>query len=483
MIPQERIGLEGRRRFLGQSACGLGMMAFAHLLGLEGRTAAAPQPFAPLRPRAPHFPARAKSVIFLFMAGGPSQLDLFDPKPALRKLHGEPVPESYLRTLDDPLIKGSARVMASPRTFRKHGRCGMELSDLLPHLATCADDLCMVRSLVTHVSNHDPGQLLMNCGTTLHGQPAMGSWVTYGLGSESQDLPGFVVLLSSSGKGVDGGAALWSSGFMPSTYRGVTFRSRGDPILHLSSPGGVSAAAQRARLDAIGDLNRHHGEETGDVEIASRIAAYELAFRMQAAAPELLDFSRESAATRAMYGIDNDTTRPFGVNCLLARRMVERGVRFVQLYHSTWDDHSELNKHLATNTAMTDQPAAALIKDLKVRGLLDQTLVIWGGEFGRTPMYEVRRGPGMDPEKAGRDHHPFGFTMLLAGGGSRGGQVVGRTDDLGYHALEDRMHVHDLQATILHLLGMDHTRLTYRHQGRDYRLTDVSGSVVEKLLA
>jgi hypothetical protein len=483
MNPEQFIGLRERRRFLKQSACGMGMIALAQLLGLEGRTAEAPAGFDPLRPRPPHFPARAKSVIFIFMAGGPSQLDLFDPKPVMRRFNGEPVPESYLETLDDALIRGSARVMASPRTFQEYGECGMEFSDLLPHLATCADDLCMVRSMVTHVSNHDPGQLLMNCGTTLHGQPAMGSWVTYGLGSESQDLPGFVVLLSSSGKGVDGGAALWSSGFLPSTYRGVTFRSRGDPILHLSNPGGVSPAAQRARLDAIEDLNRLHQEETGDAEIASRLAAYELAFRMQVAAPELLDFSWESAATLAMYGIDSDTTRPFGTNCLLARRMVERGVRFVQLYHSTWDDHSELNKHLKTNTAMTDQPTAALIQDLKSRGLLDETLVIWGGEFGRTPMYEIRRGPGMDPEKAGRDHHPFGFTMLLAGGGSRGGAVVGRTDDLGYHAVEDRVHVHDLQATILHLLGMDHTRLTYRHQGRDFRLTDVSGTVVPKLLA
>jgi hypothetical protein len=340
----------------------------------------------------------------------------------------------------------------------------------------------MVRSMYTSSSNHDPGQLLMNCGTPLFGHPSMGSWVTYGLGSVSQNLPGFVVLLSNSGKGVDGGSALWSNGFLPSTYRGVTFRSQGDPILHLSNPAGVTPAMQRARLTAIRELNGLRREQTGDDEIASRIAAYELAYRMQAAAPELVDFSRESAATREMYGLNNDTTRSFGANCLLARRMVERGVRFVQLYHSTWDDHSELTKHLRINTAMTDQPAAVLIKDLKQRGLLDETLVIWGGEFGRTPMYEVRRGPGMDPARAGRDHHPFAFTMLLAGGGIKGGQVIGKTDDLGYHVVEDRIHVHDLQATILHCLGLEHMRLTYRHQGRDFRLTDVAGNVMTKLL-
>ncbi|MBI4584955.1 MAG: DUF1501 domain-containing protein [Planctomycetes bacterium] len=482
MNPADFFAIQGRRRFLKRTACGLGMIALAELLHREGRTGEAAPRSDPARPKPPHFPSPAKNVIFLFMAGGPSQLDLFDPKPVMKKLHGEPVPESFLKTLDDALIRGSARVMASPRTFKKYGQCGMDFSDFLPRLATCADDLCMVRSLVSHLSNHDPAQLLMNCGTPLYGHPSMGSWVTYGLGSESEDLPGFVVLLSNSGKGVDGGSALWSNGFLPSAYRGVTFRSSGDPILHLTSPKGVHTATQRARLAAIQDLNRIHEETTGDSEIASRIAAYELAYRMQAAAPELLDFSKESTATLESYGIHNDTTRWFGTNCLLARRMVERGVRFVQLYHSTWDDHSELNKHLRINTAMTDQPAAALIQDLKSRGLLDETLVIWGGEFGRTPMYEIRRGPGMDPEKAGRDHHPFGFTMLLAGGGIRGGQIVGQTDELGYNTVEDRIHVHDLQATILHCLGIDHTRLTYRHQGRDFRLTDVSGRLVHKLL-
>lgn len=481
MNVEEAIALQTRRRFLQQSACGLGTMALARLLELDGRTAASAGAANPLAASAPHFTAKAKRVIFIFMAGGPSQLDLFDPKPVMRKLHAQLVPESYLKTLTDSVIKASATVMASPRTFKKHGQCGMEFSDWLPHLGTCADDLCMVRSMYTTTSNHDPGQLLMNCGTVLYGHPAMGSWVTYGLGSASQDLPGFVVLLSNSGKGVDGGSALWSNGFLPSTYRGVTFRSKGDPILHLSSPAGVSPASQRARLNALRDLNQLRQETTGDAEIASRIASYELAYRMQARAPELVDFSGESKSTFDMYGLNDEKTRWFGGNCLLARRMLERGVRFVQLYHSTWDDHYNLNHYLKTNCDMTDKPAAALLKDLKQRGLLDDTLVIWGGEFGRTPMNEIRRGNTAGKE--GRDHHPFGFTMLLAGGGIKGGQVVGKTDDLGYHAVEDRIHVHDLQATILHCLGLEHTKLTFRHQGRDFRLTDVAGKVVHKLLA
>jgi hypothetical protein len=474
--------LQQRRRFLRQSACGLGTIALADLLAHEGRTADTSEVINPLRSRPPHFTPKAKSVIFLFMAGGPSHLDLFDPKPGMRKLHGQPVPESFLKNLADPVIKGGATVMASPRTFRKYGQCGMEFSDFVPHLGSCADDLCMVRSMFTTSANHDPGQLLFQCGTPLYGHPSMGAWVTYGLGSASQEMPGFVVLLSNSGKGVDAGTALWSNGFLPSSYRGVTFRTQGgDPILHLSSPPGVSPATQKARLAAIHDLNRLRLEQTGDTEIASRLAAYELAYRMQAAAPELVDLSKETAATRRLYGLEDEKTRWFGANCLLARRLVERGVRFVQLYHSNWDDHYHLDHHLRINTAMTDRPAAALLTDLKQRGLLNETLVIWAGEFGRTPMNEVRRG--VTPGKEGRDHHPFGFTVLLAGGGIKGGQVVGQTDELGYHAVENRVHIHDLQATILHCLGLDHTRLTYHHQGRHFRLTDVAGQVVPKLLA
>jgi hypothetical protein len=467
--------LLGRRALLQGGALGLGAVALSELLAADAIAAGEPAGFQP-----PHFRPKARRVLFLFMAGAPSQLDLFDPKPRLRELHGQPVPASILAGLDDALIKGSARLFASPRSFSRHGRCGMEFSDFLPHLATCADDLCMVRSLHTTASNHDPAQLLMNCGTPLFGSPSMGSWVLYGIGNPSRDLPGFVVLLSNSGKGIDGGSALWHNGFLPSAYRGVTFRSRGEPILHLNRPAEVDAALQAERISAIGDLNRLRKAQVGDPEIDSRISAYELAFRMQAAAPELLDLSGETARTREAYGLEQEKTRWFGTNCLLARRMLERGVRFVQLYHSTWDDHSDLNRNLRLNTEMTDQPAAALIRDLKQRGLLDDTLVIWGGEFGRTPMNEVRRG--INPGKEGRDHHPFAFTMLLAGGGIGGGRVVGRTDELGYHAVEDPIHVHDLQATLLHCLGLDHTRLTFRHQGRDFRLTDVSGRVVEKLL-
>ena len=487
-----------RRSILARSACGLGSIALSQLLNSEVQAgsppgertsdheSSAPQtgPRAftdPLSVKPAHFAARAKNVIFIFMSGAPSHLDLFDPKPALNRYHGKAVPEEFLKSLVDPVIKGGARCFGSPRTFRSYGQSGMQFSDFATHLGSCADDLCMIRSMYTTTSNHDPGQLLMQCGSVLAGLPSMGSWVTYGLGSESRNLPGFVVLLSNSGEGVDGGTALWSNGFLSSSYRGVTFRSQGDPILHLSSPPGFTRSMQRQRLDTVRSMNQQRLAQTGDPEIEARIDAYELAYRMQTAAPELVDFSRETSATRAMYGLDNETTRSFGSNCLLARRMVERGVRFVQMYHSTWDDHSDLNSHLKKNTDMTDLPAAGLIQDLKQRGLLDETLVIWGGEFGRTPMHEIRRGT--TPGKEGRDHHPFGFTMLLAGGGTRAGYVLGRTDELGYHAVEDRVHVHDLQATILHCLGLDHTALTYRYRGRDFRLTDVSGNVVEKVLS
>ncbi len=471
------IAIRNRRRFLQQTACGLGTVALSQLLA--GETTALPAT-NPLAPRPPHFKPRAQNVIFIFMSGAPSQYDLFLPCPEMKRLHRQPVPESFLHELDDALIKGSAQVFASPRKFIKHGDCGMDFSDYLPDLATCANELCMVRSMHTDVSNHHPAQLLMNCGVPLFGMPSMGSWVTYGLGSEARDLPGFAVLLSNSGEGVDGGSSLWNNGFLPSEYGAVNFRSKGDPILHLTSPKGVSRRTQRSRVDVIRQLNELRRQDTGDDEIESRIASYELAYRMQLTAPELVDLSTETAATRKLYGLDNEKTEWFGSNCLLARRMVERGVRFVQLYHSTWDDHSNLNEKLKTNCDMTQLPTAGLIKDLKQRGLLDDTLVIWGGEFGRTPMNEVRRGNTLGKE--GRDHHPFAFTMLLAGGGVKGGQLVGKTDELGYHPIEDPIHVHDLQATILHCLGLDHEALTFRHQGRDFRLTDVAGSVVHKLL-
>jgi hypothetical protein len=467
-----------RRCFLQQAGFGLGSIALADLLR---RDAAASVRTDPLAPRPPHFPPRAKRVIFLFMAGAPSQLDLFEPKPELVRLHGEPVPPSFLEGLNDSLIKGSARVMASPRTFTRHGACGMDFSDYLPHLATCADELCMLRTMHTDTSNHDPAQLLMQCGVPRFGSPGMGAWATYGLGSASHNLPGFIVLLSNNGPGDIAGTALWDSAFLPAAYRGVTFRSQGEPILHLANPDGVSRDEQLERVTVINDLNRLRAAQQPDPEITSRIDAYELAFRMQAAAPELVDFSRETPATLAAYGIGDERNDTFARNCLLARRMVERGVRFVQLYHYTWDDHAHLNEKLKVNCDKTDRPAAALIHDLKQRGLLEDTLVIWGGEFGRTPMNEVRRGnvPGQE----GRDHHPYAFTMLLAGGGVRGGQIIGRTDELGYHPVEDPIHVHDLQATVLHALGLDHERLTYRHQGRDHRLTDVGGNVIERVFA
>lgn len=477
MTPEHFACIQSRRDFFRYCAGGIGTMALWSLLAQEGRAAAGTAPLAGKLHTAP----RAKNVIFLFMAGAPSQVDLIDPKPQMQQWHGQPLPAELLKGLNDPVIKNSATVMASPRSFRKYGEAGIEFSDFLPWTGGVADDLCVVRSMHTDVNEHHSAQLLMNCGVPVHGNPSMGSWVSYGLGSECNDLPGFVVLTSNSGKGIDGGSSLWSNGFLPSEYRGVTFRSSGDPVLYLSNAPGMDMPSQRGRLDALADLNAIHLADTGDQEIASRIAAYELAFRMQMAAPDLLDFSDESPETLALYGIDQDITRPYGTNCLLARRMVERGVRFVQLYHSTWDDHAELNKHLKINCDMTDKPTAALVTDLKRRGLLDETLVVWGGEFGRTPMNEVRRGNVAGKE--GRDHHPYAFTMWLSGGGIKTGQIVGETDEFGYRITKDPIHVHDLQATILHCLGIDHERLTYRHQGRDFRLTDVAGVVKEKLLA
>jgi len=463
-----------RRDFFRHASIGLGTVALTQLLQSDGYAAS-----DPLAPRAPHFKPRAKNVIFLFMEGAPSQMDLFDPKPELQKWNGHPLPPSVTKDLKLAFIKPTAAVLGSPRVFRPAGQCGMQLSDVLPGLATCADDICLVRSMHTEAFNHHPGQLLLFTGHTVVGRPAMGSWVVYGLGSESQDLPGFVVL--ASGNGTSGGTDNFASGFLPSTYAGTVLRSTGDPILYLSNPPDYSRARQRSRLDAIGDLNRMHYAGTRDTEIESRIHAYELAFRMQASAPDLLDFSKESPATMAAYGTQDEATRAFGTNCLLARRMVERGVRFVMLTHASWDHHSEINKNIVKICKVTDGPTAALLHDLKQRGLLDSTLVVWGGEFGRTPMSEIRRPDEAD--NAGRDHHPNGFSLWLAGGGIKGGQVIGKTDDLGLNIVEDPIHIHDLQATILHCLGLDHTRLTYRYLGRNFRLTDVAGNVVPKLLA
>jgi hypothetical protein len=467
--------MKDRRRFLREVGGGIGMLGMSHLLGLEGRAADIGNPLAPKKPP---LPAKAKNVIFMFMEGAPSQMDLFDPKPGLQKISGQPLPDSLTSQLRLAFIKKDAKVLASPRIFKPHGQSGIEMSDYIPNIASCADDICLVRSMYTDAFNHHPGQLLLFTGSIQIGRPTMGAWSLYGLGSESQNLPGFVVL--TSGVGTSGGASNFSSGFLPSHYQGTLLRNAGDPILYLSNPDGVTNDTQRAALDTIRDLNQERLHETGDQEIASRIASYELAYRMQSAAPDLADLSKEPAHIREMYGVDDPKTKQFGTNCLLARRMVERGVRFVLMMHASWDQHSYLNRDLKKNCDIADKPTAALIKDLKQRGLLDSTLIVWGGEFGRTPMVETRNTA--DVENAGRDHHPLAYSMFLAGGGIKGGQVIGKTDDIAFNIVEDKVHVHDLQATMMHCLGFDHTKLTYRHMGRDFRLTDVHGEVVQKML-
>ena len=474
--PGSGTALVPRRRFLWDSACGLGAIALGRLLAADGLLGAEADPLAL---REPHFRPTAKNVIFLFQAGGPSQLDLLDPKPSMRRWDGQALPDSLGKELELAFIRPDAKIWASPRKFGRHGQSGVEFSELLPQTGARADDLCVVRSMTTDQINHHTGQLMMACGTPFVGHPSMGAWVTYGLGSESRNLPGFVVL--NSGSGADAGSGIWSSGFLPSSYQGVPFRNAGDPVLHLSNPPGYGPEAQRARLDALRDLNAMHRAATGDPEIDARIASYELAFRMQMATPELLDFTGESQTTLDAYGVERKSTAQFGRNCLLARRLVERGVRFVQLIHSTWDHHTELETGLKKQCLATDRPAAALVADLKQRGLLDSTLVVWGGEFGRTPMVEDRT-PSKDASR-GRDHHRLAFSMWLSGGGIRTGHVVGRTDDLGLEVVENPVGVNDLQATILHCLGLDHTKLTYRYQGRDFRLTDVRGHVVREMLA
>ncbi len=467
-----------RRDFFTSAASGLGTVALASLLGEEGLLAGVPGA------KGPHFAPKAKRCIYLFMEGGPSQMDLFDPKPKLNELDGQPMPDSMLEGVKFAFTqKDSARLMGSPRTFKKYGECGMDMSDLLPHLSECADDIALVRSMHCEQFNHLPGQLLMLSGSPLRGWPTLGSWLNYGLGSESRDLPGYVAM-TTLGRGLPGGAASWSSGFLPSSYGGSLFRNQGSPVLNLDNPDGISGDVQGRSIAAINELNRQRMEREGHAEIASRIRNYELAFRMQSAAPELIDLSGESKATLEAYGVNRQDKTGFqssyARNCLLARRMIERGVRFVTLFLSTWDQHSKLDSGLATNTQISDQPVAALLKDLKERGLLDETLVVWGGEFGRTPLGENRSG---FKTVTGRDHHPYSFSVWMAGGGVKGGQTIGKTDEIGWGVEEDPIHVHDLHATILHLFGFDHEELTYRHQGRDFRLTDVHGKVVKKLLA
>lgn len=504
MTPADQTTSRSRREFLNTTASGIGMAALGSMLSQDGimnsasgaepadTLAAAPAGVNPLAPRPPHFEAKAKACIFIFMAGAPSHIDLFDPKPILKERHGEPLPESMLEKVRFAFIKkGNALLQGSPFNFQKHGDSGMELSELLPHMGRVADDLLLVRSLHTDQFNHHPGQLMMQCGRGTFGLPTMGSWLNYGLGSVSENLPGYVVL--TSGRGSSGGATLWQSGFLPSTYAGVMFRNSGEPVLNLGNPDGIPPELQRDGLDVLRQANQQRYAEVHDPEIAARIASYELAFRMQTAAPELIDLSKETQATKDAYGLDRpeksggsrgkqgETYKSFAKNCLLARRMVERGVRFVNIVYASWDHHSNIPTELPYNAGCVDQPIAALISDLKERGLLDSTMVVWGSEFGRTPLGENRSGKR--EVGTGRDHHPYSFSMALAGGGLKGGLTYGATDEIGWHAVEDRVHVNDLHATMLNQFGLNHLKLTHRFQGRDFRLTDVGGKVIQEWLA
>ncbi|HJT78407.1 MAG TPA: DUF1501 domain-containing protein [Gemmataceae bacterium] len=465
-----------RRHFFRECGVGVGKIALASLLTGAFTRPAAAAPANPLAPKPPHFAPKAKRVIYLFMAGAPSQLDLFDHKPALAKYEGKPIPPSIIGGQRYAFIRPDAAALGPRFKFAKHGKCGAELAEVLPHLATVVDDVCFIKSVHTDQFNHAPAQILLNTGFAQPGRPSMGSWVTYGLGAETSNLPAFVVM--STGAGISGGAANWSSGFLPTVYSGVRFRNQGDPILDVTSPAGVDARLQRDSLDLVGDLNRRRLADVGDPEIATRIAAYEMAYRLQTSAPELMNLRSETKATLAMYGADPDKPS-FARACVLARRMIERGVRFVNIYHEGWDAHSDVVGNHRKNCGDTDRAAAALVKDLKQRGLLDETLVIWGGEFGRTPMVESNPALG---RSLGRDHHPQAFTMWLAGGGIKAGFTYGATDELGFNVVEDPVHVYDLQATILQCLGFNHERLTFRHAGRDYRLTDVHGNVVKAIL-
>ena len=484
-----------RRDFLTTTANGLGLLALGSMLNDDGLFAASTPVNAnadPLMPKPTHFAPRAKNCIFIFMEGAPSQLDLYDPKPKLNELNGKPLPESMTKNVRFAFIKKeSAVLLGSPRKFAPHGQSGMVFSDLLPHLASCADDLVQVRSMHTDQFNHHPAQLLLACGRATFGLPTMGAWLTYGLGSESRNLPGYVVL--TAGRGGSAGASMWQSGFLPSVYAGVPFRNQGDPVLNLRNPDGLPSELQRKGLDVLAQLNQQRFGEIRDPEIASRIAAYELAFRMQSAAPELIDLSDEKPETLAMYGVNREEPpikaaraggpgqyKNYAMNCLLARRLVERGVRFVNVIHASWDHHSNLDNELTFNAGMADQPIAALIKDLKQRGLFDETLIVVAGEFGRTPLGENRGG---STNVTGRDHHPSAFTILMAGGGLKGGLTYGETDELGWGITRDPVHINDFHATMLHQFGLDHLRLTHRFQGRDFRLTDVAGKVVQPWLA
>lgn len=483
-----------RREFFTTAASGLGGIALNSLLASEACSASeSAARGGPLAAKSTHIEPTAKSCIFIFNAGAPSQLDLFNHRPELKRLDGQALPESLLEGVRFAFIeKESARLMASRRKFRQYGDSGMWFSDLLPNIAGCADDICMINSMHTDQFNHHPGQLMMQCGQAMFGLPSMGSWISYGLGTENQNLPGYAVL--TSGRGSSGGATLWSSGYLPSVHAGVLLRNQGPPILNMELPEGLPMELERSGLDAIRALNEQNYQRVHDPEIASRIANYELSFRMQSAAPDLTDISGETAATLAAYGVDRPDPKQksgrvgagehfgsFARNCLLARRMVERGVRFVNIIFASWDHHSNLDRDLGYNAACVDQPIAALIRDLKQRGLLDDTLVVWGGEFGRTPLGENRNN---SKNVTGRDHHPYAFSMFMAGGGARSGYTHGETDDVGWNPVIDAVHVNDFQATLLHLFGIEHKKLTYRHQGVDKRLTNITreSHVIDELI-
>ncbi len=467
-----------RRQWLQQAGGAFGGLALASLLASDGLAAESTASSAGYSAPRPHFTPKAKSVIFLFMYGGPSHLDTFDPKPALEKWHEKAIP-AY-RPEDAFMGKTRPNALKSPFKFARHGQSGIDICDQYPLLAACADELCVIRSMHCESNNHGPALFQMQSGSVLSGHPSLGSWANYGLGSACDNLPGFVVMLDHQGAPVNG-ALNWSNGFMPASFQGVPLRTAGEPIAYVNRPNGVSSSRQRAQLDLLHRWNQQYAAaDPADDALEARIQAYELAFAMQSSAPAAVDLSQETEATHRLYGLDNKVTAHFGRNCLLARRLVERGVRFVQLYSGgnegprAWDAHDDIEKNHRLHCEETDRPITALLTDLKQRGLLDETLVVWGGEFGRTPTAEGGKG---------RDHHARGFTMWLAGGGVKGGTVYGATDEFGYHAVENPVSVPDLHATILHLLGLDHKRLTYRFQGRDYRLTDVSGDVLRPVLA
>lgn len=470
-----RIQRDTRRQFFQSCGVGLGKVALASMLAHEMQTPTVQA--ASLSPRGFHHAAKAKRVIYLFMAGAPSQLELFDSKPKLAELEGQSIPPSVIAGQRYAFIQSNAAVLGPQLKFSKHGESGAEISEAMPHLSKVADDIAIMRSVHTDQFNHSPAQIFVNTGSPIPGRPAMGSWLSYGIGSDSKDLPGFIVL--SSGGNISGGAAMWNAGFLPGEHQGVPFRSSGDPILNVANPAGIDRKTQRDTIDLVAKLNQHRFDQIGVDAINTRIESYEMAYRMQARAPELMDLSKESQETLDLYGVKANEAGSFAKNCLLARRLAERGVRFIQLYHSGWDHHSNVKNGVSKQCVQTDQASAALIKDLKLRGMLEDTLVVWGGEFGRTPMVESSAALG---RKQGRDHHPQAFSMWMAGGGVRGGQTIGQTDELGFHPIEQPIHVHDIQATILNQLGIDHERLTFTFAGRPFRLTDVHGHVIKPLV-